>query len=71
MKQLEFVALTHAKTSRGVFLLPGQVFYVDADPKDNSTHVISAYGAILPVKESVQEVTERIKTALGGALDNE
>jgi uncharacterized protein YlzI (FlbEa/FlbD family) len=71
MNQLSFVQLTHSKTGREIFLLPTQVYYVEADTKDKATHVISAYGAILPVKESVQEVTEKIKTALGGANDDE
>ncbi len=66
MQQIEFVILTH-KSGRQVLLVPSQVFYVESDSKDKATHVISPYGAILPVRESVEEVTEKIKHALGGA----
>ncbi len=67
--KLEFVVLTHAKKNQEVLIVPTQIFYVEADPRDKSTHVISPYGAILPVKESVEEVTEKIKHALGGASE--
>lgn len=71
MRQLEFAVLTHAKKDRQVFLVPAQVFYVEEDDRDKSTHIISPYGAILPVKETVEAVKSEIKRALGGTKVNE
>ncbi len=64
-----FVALTQFKDGREVCLLPSNVFYWVWDQKMNATTVISIHGAILPVRESVEEVTERMNKALGGAVN--
>lgn len=68
MKQLSFASLTQANTNREVLIVPAQVFYLEHDEKVKQTHVISVWGAIIPVKESVEEVKRILTEAVQGGL---
>jgi hypothetical protein len=69
VNQLSFASLTHANKGQEVLVVPTQIFYVEHDERVKQTHVISVWGAILPVKESVEEVKRRLNEAIQGGTN--
>ena len=66
MNQLKFVEFNHANLNKPVMLLPSQVWVVYYSDASKSTHIVSIAGNLVPVRESVEEVTREVTKALAG-----
>ncbi len=56
-----FVRFTHANTGREIFITKVQVFSVYYSQAHKCTHILATAGAILPVAETVEEVTTKLQ----------
>lgn len=60
---MQLLKVTHANRNSPLYIVAQQVFSYYFSEKDACTHVLSVGGAIVPVKQSLEEVTNLLVKA--------
>lgn len=60
MNKLDLVQLTHANKNIPIYLTKSLIFSVYYSEGSKSTHVVANGGAVVPIKESVEDVLTKL-----------
>lgn len=60
---MELLKVTHANRNNPLYIVAQQVYSYYYSEQDKATHVLATGGAIVPVKESLEEITNLLVKA--------